>query len=193
MITLLTAQLDHPDDQEFMIQLYEEFAGLMFSVAGQYISNWSDQEDIIQDSLVSLMKKIDFLRTKNRCILVSYIVSTIRNTSINHLRKQNKAVLPFSAFGQSETPPREFSADELAMLVERKDEMHRIWDCLSERDRFLLSGRYLYGLSDREMAEQLGCKADSIRMLLSRARKTALHLLTTEERKEEEDLHHDKT
>ena len=180
MIVFLSAQFSDPSDEEFMIQLYEDFRGLMFSVAGHYTNNWADREDIIQESLVNLIKKIDLLRTKNRCILASYIVSTIKNTSINHLRKQKNMTRLFVQ-EQPELCVRAFSVDELARLVERKDELHRLWVRLSERERFLLAGRYLYGLADDEIAQQLGCKPDSVRMMVSRARKTALSLLNADE------------
>ena len=40
MITWICSAVSDPDDQEFLIELYEEFHALMFSVARRYNNNW---------------------------------------------------------------------------------------------------------------------------------------------------------
>lgn len=57
------------------------------------------------------------------------------------------------------------------------DEFGRAWMALPEETRSLLAGKYLLGLSDAELAEQYGCRPDSIRMKLTRARRQALKIL----------------
>lgn len=44
-------------------------------------------------------------------------------------------------------------------------------------ERVLLEGKYLLHRSDAELAEILGCQTDSVRMKLTRARRTALKML----------------
>jgi len=48
---------------------------------------------------------------------------------------------------------------------------------LSLEDRLLLRGKYIEGKSAQELAEMLGCKPDSIRMKMLRARRRAFHIL----------------
>lgn len=90
MISFIMATTDHEDDQAFMLWLYQEFKDIMLSTAKKYISDPEDQEDVVQDSIIKLIKKISVLRGKERCILCAYVVYTVRNTAINHL--QHKAV-----------------------------------------------------------------------------------------------------
>ena len=88
MISFICTTVENPNDREFMLWLYQEFKKLMFATVRQYVSNPSDCEDIIQDCLVKLIEKIPVLREKKRCIVCSYVVYTVRNTSINYLRRQ---------------------------------------------------------------------------------------------------------
>ena len=65
MITWICSAVSDPDDQEFLIELYEEFHALMFSVARRYNHNWMSCEDIVQESILRIMDKLDVLRSKN--------------------------------------------------------------------------------------------------------------------------------
>ena len=55
--------------------------------------------------------------------------------------------------------------------------MSRIWTQLDERTRYLLEGYYILNLPAAEMARELNIKPASLRMALTRARKTAYQLL----------------
>ena len=55
--------------------------------------------------------------------------------------------------------------------------MSRIWTQLDERTRYLLEGYYILDLPAAEMARELNIKPASLRMALTRARKTAYQLL----------------
>ena len=68
MITWICSVVSDPDDQEFLIELYEEFHALMFSVARRYNNNWMSCEDIVQESILRIMDKLDVLRSKKRCV-----------------------------------------------------------------------------------------------------------------------------
>ena len=55
--------------------------------------------------------------------------------------------------------------------------LSRIWTQLDERTRYLLEGYYILNLPAAEMARELNIKPASLRMALTRARKTAYQLL----------------
>jgi len=71
----------------------------------------------------------------------------------------------------------EISLDKLMMLSERLDQLAKIWPQLSWEDQFLLEGKYILGYNNQELAEKLLCKPSSIRMKLTRTRRSALSLL----------------
>ena len=73
-------------DEGFILWLYQEFYRLMFFIAQKYVSDQTWQEEIVQESLRKLIEKTNHLRHFQRPVLASYIVSTVRNTSIDLLK-----------------------------------------------------------------------------------------------------------
>ena len=71
--------------------------------------------------------------------------------------------------------------DDLLILRERQQKLAATWLNIPEDDRMLLEGKYLLGLSDGELAELAGCKSNSVRMKLTRARRNALKIMLDKE------------
>lgn len=167
------------DDQQYMEGLYHQFKRLMFATAGKYAADPDDREDLVQSALVRLVKKLPTLRTMERCAQASYIVFTVRSVAIDALRKGGRQLQGTSLEEEAlQVPDEAPTMDEYLLARERVDRLRAIWPRLGEEDRLLLEGKYLRGCSDRELAQLLGCRADSIRMKLTRARRRALRWMT---------------
>lgn len=184
LISYILSTMDDPDDRAFLKALYQDYERLMFSTVRKYISSLPDQKDVVQDSVEKLMKKVVTLRSLARCSLASYIVYTIRSTSIDFLRVQKRNAersvsLDEPEFSELESvdPPLEKSM----VLAERLEELQKVWPDLPEVDRILLEGKYILGYTDEELAARLKCKPSSIRMKLTRARRRALERLADKE------------
>lgn len=174
MIALICANIEDPSDRKFMDQVYQEFERTMFHIACKYTSCRMDQEDIVQDGVLKLIKNISTIRPMGRCILASYIVFTIRSISIDFLRGQKAKGSKVSSmedepFFELESPS--LPLDDQLISAERLTEL---WGYLSEEDRVLFEGKYLLGRTDEELAMLLNCQPDSVRMKLTRARRKAL-------------------
>ena len=179
MIPLISTMVEDSSDREYMIELYQTYEKLMYFTANRFTSNYADIEDIVQDSVIKLIHKVETLRGLERCRLTGYIVSTVRNTAINHLKSEgiiNKHTDRDSG-DLDEIETLALPLDELMVLAERQDALISVWGCISETDRYLLEGRYILELTNAEMALHLGCKESSIRMKLTRARRNALKML----------------
>lgn len=182
MLPIIISTLEDTQEREFMARLYEEYERLFFSTALKYAPTHHDAEEIVQDSLVNLIKKVTTLKQLERCTLVAYIVSTVRNTAINHLRKAGRIKLAETDIDdQSETIDPQLSLDDLLILRERQQKLAATWLNVPEDDRMLLEGKYLLGLSDGELAELAGCKSNSVRIKLTRARRNALKVMLDKE------------
>ena len=182
MLPIIISNLEDPKEREFMARLYEENEGLFFATALKYVSTHYDAEEIVQDSLVKLIKKVNTLQRLERCTLVAYVVYTVRNTAINRLRKQSKErdrKVDFDELDQEYLLP--LTLDELLILAENRRELVALWHELPEVDRLLLDGKYFLELSDAELAQQVGCKTNSVRMKLTRARRTAMKAIADKE------------
>ena len=167
MLLLISAAADAPDDREFMTQLYLTYERLMYATARKMLADPEAVKDIVQESVLRLIPKIHILKQQDRCIVASYVVSAVRNTAINYMRKRSR------------TDGRCGSLEEreLILLMERKERLTHIWSYLPEGDRALLEGKYILGYSDTELADFLGCKKESVRMKLTSARRRALQLM----------------
>ena len=188
---MVISKYEEFDDQAFMLSVYERYSRLMFNTAWKYVTNDTVVEDLIQESISKLIPKVRTLRTLNRCTLTAYIVYTIRNTSINYLRrqeieKQYKATENFDDI-ENDMSSEVFTPEEILLTSEHMAEFCRVWKLLTNEDQLLLSGKYFLDLSDSDLAKQIGCKPNSIRMKLTRARRRAFDVF------QEEGFNHDKT
>ena len=171
-------------DKAFMRWLYDEFHRLMYATARKYTDSQPVCEDIVQDALEKLIPRAQLLRGLKRCALASYVVSTVRNTAINHLKKQGQEKnwcdsLDDEMYDQlwANAP----SLEEMLLLSEQREELGQLLKELPEEDAALLEGKYLLCQTDAELAEALGCKPGSIRMKLTRARRKAFQRLMRNE------------
>ena len=185
MLVFISTYPCDENDREFIYKLYLDFERLMYATAKRYISDHLACEDIVQDSIEKLIKKINTLRSMERCVLGGYIVSTIRNTAINYLKRKgmeheyyggNVDFLEVEIHLSGKPSP-----DEVIILTEQKERIQKIWEVLTEEERFLLEGKYILGMTDQELGLQIGCKPDSIRMKLTRARRAALKTMINQE------------
>lgn len=170
------------DDREFMTALYREFERAMYAAAYKYTSDPQAAEDIVQDSVVSILRKIDTVRPLEKRALAAYVAATVRNASINRLRRQGYERVHMQEDAEEEINrlPADISLEDLVFLSDRLEQLSKIWPELSPEDRFLLEGKYILGYTDQELAEEAACKPDSVRMKLTRARRNALSLLKRE-------------
>lgn len=174
MIVYIQTMINDPSDREFMTKFYEKYYRLMYSIARDICLEYYDSEEIVQDSIVKLIPKISFLRSLPEENQVFYMAATVRNTAFSLLRKQareKKAVVPMSDWFSEAISEGDNPVEDRLILTESLAEMVHCWQYLTEEEQFLLEGRHILGLTDRDLAEQIGCKPDSIRMKLTRTRR----------------------
>ena len=180
MIAFISTMVNDPTDREFMTSFYEKYYRLMFSVAKGICMEYYDCEEVVQDSIVKLIPKISLLRSLPEENQVYYTVAAIRNPAFSLLRRQAREkgiVVPMSDWFSDSTSEEENPVEDRLILTENIEEMTHCWEYLSEEEQFLLEGRYILELTDLELAEQIGCKSDSIRMKLTRTRRKMKKLI----------------
>ena len=166
-------------DEEFILWLYQEFYRLMFFTAQKYVSDQTQQEEIVQESLRKLIEKTNHLRHFQRPVLASYIVSTVRNTSIDLLKslqeEENRIVNLDDLLTQEFSESR--AVEEGLILREETEQFKKIWKELDAETRMVLEGKYILGYNSEKLSQLLKCKPNSVRMRLTRARRKALELM----------------
>lgn len=90
MLAFIETLAEDPSDQDFIRDIYEQFYHLMYFTAQKYFKNMDICEEIVQDSLVRLIKQVAALRSLANPYRAAYITSTVRNTAINYLKISQK-------------------------------------------------------------------------------------------------------
>ena len=74
-------------DRVFFQALYEQYKYLLLRVAGGFVTDPQEAEDLVQTALTRLLPKVDTLRQLEEKALCTYLCYTVRNAALNQLRK----------------------------------------------------------------------------------------------------------
>ena len=181
-----------PKDQErdgFLIRLYDDHIKLMYYIVRGLSQDLAQQEEIIQESMARLIAMEQRLREMSPAERAAYVAATVRNTAISELRRrqvQSRKEIPFELYGE-ETPQIPMELEELWMMEERRQRLRSALTRMDEEERFLLEARYFLGYTDQEIADQLGCQSNSVRMKLTRARRQLQRMMLCEDGEKNDD------
>lgn len=169
--------IENSSDRNYIEKLYIEYHRMMYWQAHKVTCSSQDLDDIVNDACIVLIRKISLLRTLDCNILRAYIISTVRNTALNYLRKQRNAQSEngeelIANFLSAEPDPdanllREATINELMAGIEK----------LPELDQDVLRMKYIDDLSDKEIGAILGMKHETVRSRLTRARQRAYRIM----------------
>lgn len=160
------------DDRQYMETLYMEFHRLMFSMAWKFSNIRADVEDIVSDSCVSLLRKIDVLRELDHDALRFYVMTTVRNTAIDRRRKQRARELNVQSMDTEKLQqiPEEMNLEGKVLLKEELRCVRNAIALLPKNEREVLRMKFQQGIKDREIAELLDLSENSVRIYVFRAR-----------------------
>ena len=162
-----------PTHQEFITQIYKKYDRLMLFTAKKYLMDLQECEDAVQESLLKLMSRIELLRTLEEPVLTSYVVTTVRNTAINILRRQKRDAQNTTSFTES-VEESIIEPDSVIDIIVDQESLREAIDALEPNERLLLEGKYFLEYDDRQLSELLSCAQGSIRMKLTRVRRKVL-------------------
>ncbi len=168
-------------DSSFIADLYKKHKTFLFQRAGLYTDNPCAKEDIVQDTVLRLIRREDRLRTMEPAALITYISLTVRSAALNYIRTEQRDglnALPLPVDEEQEYflygGDLQFTLEEQMLLGYRDEEVRAAVARLSERDQVALMGKYFLELDNRELAELLDVTVGTLRTLLCRARGRAL-------------------
>ena len=184
MLPVVILAIEDESDRAFMTQIYLDHERIMYAEMLKMSDNRGIMDDVFQESLIRLIDKIDVLRSLDERKRVNYIITTVRNQMRNYRRDHKKD--PAISLDDEENSIQkslcsEDSLDEIVYRSQRTKKLHNIWPRLSEQTQQLLESKYILGLSNAEIAKDFGVKTESVRMMLTRARKEALSYLQDDE------------
>jgi RNA polymerase sigma-70 factor, ECF subfamily len=155
--------------------LVRKYQHKLLSVIGRYVSNWSDAQDVAQDTFVRAYRAIGNFRGDSAFYTWLYKIAV--NTSKNWLVSQGRrpptddvsvddAVLfdGDSRLKDRDTPERELMRQQVEQIV------YRTVQALPEELRTAITLREVDGLSYEEIARAMDCPIGTVRSRIFRAR-----------------------
>lgn len=177
---VFTVSAGDTNGKAFMKDLYKKYSRLMYATVLRMFPDCQDCEDIVQDAVESLCKKVHTLMGLPAPALPVYIVYTVKNRARNFKRHQtvvDRHIIPMANPSlerlEAPDPPPEARLE----LEEQVNALYEVWPRLPEQDRELLYRKYVLRQDNEELAEFLHCKPDSVRMRLTRAKRKAAALM----------------
>lgn len=164
-----------PTQKQAASDLYDAYKGLMAHTARGLTPVPEEVEEVMQDSVIALMRNIDTISSLNRYKTAAYIVLTVRRTYFNRTNKERRFVtIPFD---DEAAELADTLTDNGLLDTDEKLDVMQLMDELPSGDRRILEAWYLDGCSAEQLAKELHCKPASVRSILSRVRKRAEKLL----------------
>lgn len=125
-------------------------------------------EELVQDTLVALYPR--WSRVSEAQSPIAYVRRSLINRFLNQRRSGAAAEL-VTDFTAARAPERRPGPD-FAHRVDDRDQLRRALSTLPPRQRAAVVLRYFHDLSDQQVAEAMGCRATTVRSLISRALST---------------------
>lgn len=168
------AQAD--DERQFLAACYQRHRISMIRLAKCYAADSAAVEDIVSDSLVALMEKIDLLRTLTEEQERAYVLAVVRNTAMDELRRKQRQRGRFLRDGDEALAlyPDPTALEEKVLMRETMAAVRRAIAELPEKEQQVLRLKVLENRTDAEIAAETGLSPGSIRQYLHRARETVL-------------------
>lgn len=121
-------------------------------------------EELVQDTLVALYPQWSKVAAAQSPI--AYVRRSLINRFLNQQRRA--AIVERTA----ELLPERQAGPDFAGRIGDRDQLRRVLVTLPPRQRAAVVLRYFHDLSDQQVADVLGCRATTVRSLISRALST---------------------
>jgi len=162
-------QAFHMDEQAFRV-FYENTARPLWSYLCRTLGNATLADDLVQESYFRFLRI--GLKSDDAAYQRAYLFRIATNLARDHWRR-----LPRREQGEDANPEEVPADDHTAERVQQRSDLGRALRRLKPRERELLWLAYVEGSSHKEIAEVVGLRAASVRLLLFRARQKMLKLL----------------
>lgn len=139
-------------------QLHQRFAGVIYSTVYKVLNDQQDTEDVVQEVLVQIWQKAHLYQSSKGRPL-TWVATMARNRAIDRLRSKQRRIRLRDDFDQeTESDEKVVSRDssDAADTNERQGIVRSAVMELSKEQREAIEMAFFKGLTQSEVAEQLG-------------------------------------
>lgn len=149
---------------EELVRRYEDIAVRTAAV----IAGAAESQDAAQEAFVKAYRALD--RFRPGAPFRPWLLRIVANEAINRRRAGRR--MAALALRAAESRPKDDAAPSPEWAALRREQHEQLVDALNElrpEDRLVVAYRYWFELSEREMADALGCAVGTVKSRLSRA------------------------
>ena len=170
---LLIASIECQEDRDLIAEFHKTKLNLLYHEAGKFISGKENIEDVVYDTFVKIIEKIDVFKSLHPKQRDKYATVAVRNLCYLHLRKeQHFSIVSFDELLETTDVIRESDPERITEQRLFNQQIHSIISQLDTEERLLLEQKYILHWTDTEMAQLYGIKTNSLRMKLTRAKRS---------------------
>jgi RNA polymerase sigma-70 factor (ECF subfamily) len=148
----------------------------VYSLAYRLVGDRSDAEDVAQEAYLRMFRGLAGFREE--AAFETWMHRIVANCAMTHLRRKGR----FGDVMRDEDGPEASTPDRAQDAAVQRDELQRGLAALPEGQRTVLLLKDVYGLSVREIAQELGIEEGAVKVRAHRARRRLKELLTEDER-----------
>ncbi len=175
MLPIIISAIENPDDRDLMTEFYLKYKNLLYSEAKKHLNIPEDIEDTVYEALTKIIDKMSVFRDLKPWQRVQYAVTTVRNLSYILLKRNHYfTMVSFEDMGFEIPADADQSAEKTVEDALFKTYVREVWNKIALDDRMLLEQKYILHWKDEELAATLGIKPQSVRMRLTRAKRSVL-------------------
>ena len=151
-------------DESAFEELYDGFAGAMFSLSLQILSDRWEAEEVIQDIFSSLWKKPDAYSPK-KGKFSSWLLVLTRNLSIDRYRSRKRKLDRGETDEILQSRPDQQSRDgaEQATVSDEKEHLNRAFSNLPKEQLEVIELSYFKGMNQQDIARYLNISLGTVK------------------------------
>lgn len=175
MLPIIISSIENPEDRDLMTNFYLKNNALMYREARKYLSIEEDIEDIVYEALTRIIEKIDTFRKLMPKQQVQYSIITVKNLSLILLKRSTRfSIVSIDSIDFDAFPDDTVSTESIVERNLFQSQIRQIWNELDLEVRMLLEQKYILEWTDNELAAVYEIQPQSVRMRLTRAKRSVL-------------------
>lgn len=173
MLMIALAEISQSPHRQFMADLFERWQRLMYFAARHYLGSYLSQvDDVVGDTLLSLLEKVDHLQEMNQEEIPYYIIAVVRSKVMDMFRRKQRIEEFFTIAKEDDIASIPDGEDVEGQVLVR--EMARwVKKKLSEfpvKERIAFRLKVWERWKDADIAQALDISQASVRKYVSRVR-----------------------
>ena len=169
--------LDDPEEQQKFTEIYYQYRHFLWYVANQKLQDAHLAEDAVQEAFLALTRHMDKIEDVHSDCARNFLATIVCSKAVDILRKKvPEAELP-EEYGELKV-----GGDMLDHYL-TKENYHRLVACVLELDdtyRTVFEYKFMYQMSDAEIADVMGISAKNVNIRYFRARKKLQEMIRKE-------------